>query len=95
MRSPSKFGGLFRGDNELGFYHYIILQEITPTMTPEQMEEAIIRNLQSKTGKSLNEWIKVAKSIASDNEKELLTVLKNEHQLGHFQAKTIIKHLHD
>ena len=64
-------------------------------MTPEQMEEAIIRNLQSKTGKSLSEWMVIVKSIASDNEKELLTILKNEHQLGHFQAKTIIKHLHD
>lgn len=79
----------------LFFITTLFLQEITPTMTPEQMEEAIIRNLQSKTGKNLNEWIKVAKSIASDNEKELLTILKNEHQLGHFQAKTIIKHLHD
>jgi hypothetical protein len=64
-------------------------------MRPEQMEEAIIRNLQSKTGKSLSEWMLIVKSIQSMNEKELLTILKNEHQLGHFQAKTIIKHLHD
>jgi hypothetical protein len=79
----------------LVFITTLFLQKIKQTMTPDQMEEAIIRNLQSNTGKSLNEWMKVAKSIASDNEKELLTILKNDHQLGHFQAKIIIKHMHD
>ena len=64
-------------------------------MTPDQMEEAIIRNLQSKTGKSLSEWMVIVKSIPSMNEKELLTILKNEHQLGHFQAKTIIKKIRE
>lgn len=91
MRSPSKFGGLFRGANVLVF----VTQEITRTIIPEQILEAIIRNVQSKTRKSLYKWMVIVKSIPSMNEKELLAILKNDHQLGHFQAKRTSRKLVD
>lgn len=35
-------------------------------MKPEEMEKAIIRNLAEKTGKSLEEWCAVLKSLGDD-----------------------------
>lgn len=60
-------------------------------LSPFEMYDAIIKNLPEKTGKNINEWIEIAKSIKAINDKELLNVLKSEYQLGHFQAQTIIK----
>jgi predicted transport protein len=55
-----------------------------------QMQEAIVKNLKEKTGKTLNEWIKIAKSIKSAKPSELVKELKTTYNLGHIQAQTIV-----
>ena len=60
-------------------------------MTPEEMQKAIIKNLPEKTGKTLEEWLVIAKSLDTSKQKELVQKLKTEYGLGHFQASTIIK----
>ena len=58
-------------------------------MTPEQMEESIIRNLQEKTGKTLEEWINILKKNGPAGKKEQAAWLKKEHGLGSVQASII------
>ena len=60
-------------------------------MKPEEMEKAIIRNLQEKTGKSLEEWFAVLKASSLSQKVELKQELKKVHGVGHFQAQTIVK----
>ncbi len=62
-------------------------------LTPEEMYQSIVQNLPKKTGKSIEEWAEIAKSLCADTDKELHTRLKSEFQLGHFQAQSIIKYL--
>ncbi|MCH2021958.1 MAG: DUF4287 domain-containing protein [Saprospiraceae bacterium] len=62
-------------------------------LSPKDMENAIIKNLPEKTGKSIDEWIKflvVNKSHA--DKKEIKIYLKEKHKIGHFQAQTIVKY---
>ncbi len=60
-------------------------------MTPEEMEEAIVRNLREKTGKSLEEWCAVLRDSGLSSKGELTDLLKTTHGVGHFQARTIVK----
>lgn len=59
-------------------------------LSPAAMQEAIIRNLPEKTGKSLEEWIVIARSFDLAKSSDILKKLKSEHHLGHFQAQTVI-----
>ena len=61
-------------------------------LSPSEMQEAIIKNLPQKTGKSLEDWLVVVSKIKVNTSKELLERLKSEFNLGHFQAQIIIKH---
>ena len=61
------------------------------SMTPEEMEKAIIRNLADKTGRSLEEWFEVLRDSDLSEKRELKEHLKVVHNVGHFQAQTIIK----
>lgn len=58
---------------------------------PKQMREAIIKNLKTKTGKNLEEWIVILSDSEYTDKKDSISYLKNEHGLGHFQAKTIFE----
>ena len=60
-------------------------------MKPEEMEKAIIRNLQEKTGKSLEEWFAVLRASSLSEKRELKEELKKVHGVGHIQAQTIVK----
>ena len=60
-------------------------------MNPEEMEKAIIRNLQEKTGKSLEEWFAVLRASGLLEKRDLKELLKKAHGVGHFQAQIIIK----
>jgi predicted transport protein len=60
---------------------------------PKEMGEAIIRNLKTKTGKTLEEWIDVVQQAQLSEKKAVLQFLKTEHKLGHFQAQKIYEHL--
>ena len=60
-------------------------------MTPEEMEQAIVRNLREKTGKPLEEWFSVLRASSLSEKGELKEELKKLHGVGHFQAQTIVK----
>ena len=55
------------------------------------MGEAIIRNLKAKTGKDLPEWIDVVKQSGHTEKKAIISFLKDEHKLGHFQAQKVVE----
>ena len=60
-------------------------------MKPEEMEKAIIRNLEEKTGRALEEWFEVLKDSNLTEKRDLNSHLKAIHGVGHFQAQTIVK----
>ena len=60
---------------------------------PKQMGEAILRNLEEKTGKTLEQWISIVKESKLEDKKSIMDFLKNTHGLGHFQAQKIVEHL--
>ena len=51
-------------------------------LSPNGMSEAVIRNLKSRTGKNLEQWVSVARKSALSEQKELRKWLKAEHVLG-------------
>lgn len=59
-------------------------------LSPSQMQEAIIRNLPEKTGKTLEQWVAIARSFGLGSQSEIAKKLKSEHGLGHVQAQTIV-----
>lgn len=54
------------------------------------MQEAVIKNLPEKTGKSLEEWMGIAKDFRLVKSNDILKKLKTEYGLGHVQAQTIV-----
>lgn len=58
---------------------------------PKEMGEAIIRNLKQKTGKTLEEWLEILSQAQHTDKKSVMTFLKTEHNLGHFQAQKIFE----
>ena len=60
-------------------------------MKPEEMENAIVRNLPEKTGKALEEWFAVLSASGLSEKREQKAHLKEVHGVGHFQAQTIVK----
>ncbi|HUM46652.1 MAG TPA: DUF5655 domain-containing protein [Chitinophagales bacterium] len=63
--------------------------------SPAEMHEAIARNLQKNTGKTLEQWIEVVKKSGPKDRKEKITWLKTKHQLGSGQAGTITKMMYE
>jgi len=60
-------------------------------LSPKEMENAIVKNLSKKTGKSLNEWHTILLKENFSDKKEMKSFLKEKHKVGHFQAQTIVK----
>lgn len=60
-------------------------------LSPSEMQEAIIKNLRDKTGKTLEQWLSEIKKLEVKDDKELFKILKTTYGLGHFQAQVIIK----
>ncbi|MFN0016861.1 MAG: DUF4287 domain-containing protein [Pirellulaceae bacterium] len=58
--------------------------------TPEEMAESVIRNLKEKTGKTLEEWLKVVKSSQLAKHGEIVKHLKEKYGIGHGYANTIV-----
>jgi len=58
---------------------------------PKQMGEAILRNLEEKTGKTLEHWISIVKESKMEEKKSVMDFLKNTHGIGHFQAQKIFE----
>ena len=61
-------------------------------LSPQEMEEAIIKNLPEKTGRSLEEWHKLLTETSLSEPKELKAHLKDNYGVGDFQAQTVVKH---
>ncbi len=57
--------------------------------SPQEMFEAIARNLSKKTGKSLDEWTEIAKDAPDGKQSEKIEWLK-EQGLGGGQARTVL-----
>ncbi len=59
-------------------------------LSPQEMEAAVIENLPAKTGKTLEEWVRLVKNEAPADKKLRLDWLKNTYRLGHIQANIIL-----
>jgi hypothetical protein len=57
--------------------------------TPEQMTDTAIANLADKTGKSLEEWLKVVRATKLQKHGEIVKFLKSEHDVTHGYANLI------
>ncbi len=60
-------------------------------LSPQEMGNAIVRNLKAKTGRSLDEWLVEIKDLTYSDKKECIAYLKDHYGLGHFQAQSIHK----
>ena len=57
--------------------------------TPEEMAAAMIANMKDKTGKTLPQWLKLAKASGAAKHGELVKHLKSEHALTHGFANLV------
>src|SRR5436190_3405458 len=57
--------------------------------SPEEMKAAMIAGLPEKTGKSLEEWLKILKASKLSKHKEFVTLLKTKHGVTHGFANMI------
>lgn len=57
--------------------------------SPEEMIESMIANLAEKTGKSLDQWIVIARKSKLGKHGEIVAMLKSEHGLGHGYANLV------
>ena len=56
----------------------------------EKKRQGMIRNLPEKTGKTLEQWLRIASRAPVESDAELAAWLKQEHGLGHFQARLVV-----
>ena len=56
---------------------------------PETAEAKMIANLQEKTGKSLDAWVKIAKASKQAKHGKIVALLKSEHGLTHGYANLV------
>ncbi len=54
------------------------------------MEEKMVKNLEEKTGKSIAEWIAIAKASGETKHMAIIKYLKTEHALTHGYANLIV-----
>lgn len=57
--------------------------------SPEEQEASMIANLKEKTGKSLDQWLKVARAAKLEKHGELVKHLKSDHGLTHGYANLV------
>ena len=57
--------------------------------SPEEMLESMVQNLKEKTGKTLEQWLKIAATTKLDKHGKLVDHLKAEHGIGHGYANLI------
>ena len=57
--------------------------------TPEQQIETMIANMKANTGKSLDEWLKIAAKSKLEKHGEIVRMLKSDHGLGHGFANLV------
>jgi hypothetical protein len=57
--------------------------------TPEEGMASLIRNLEEKTGKSIDVWTAIARGSGKTKHKEIVDYLKAQHGLGHGYANQV------
>jgi Domain of unknown function (DUF5655)/Domain of unknown function (DUF4287) len=57
--------------------------------SPDEMANAMIANLKSKTGKTLEQWIGIAKKSGAARHSEIVKLLKTDHGLTHGFANLV------
>ncbi len=60
-------------------------------MDPKSMENAMLKNMVEKTGKSIDDWSYIIKKQNFLKRKEIVNFLKEKHSVGHFYAHLIVK----
>ncbi|MEK7832506.1 MAG: DUF4287 domain-containing protein [Acidobacteriota bacterium] len=55
----------------------------------DQATQTMIQNLKEKTGKSLEDWVKIAKAAKLEKHGEVVKFLKTDHGLGHGYANLV------
>ena len=58
----------------------------------KQAELNQVKNLEEKTGKKIDEWIKIANSSGFEKHGEILNFLKTKHGIGHGYANLVVHH---
>ena len=61
--------------------------------TPEEMEASMVANLKANTGKTLNQWLTVAKSSGHDKHGKIVAFLKQDHGMTHGYANMVAHRL--
>lgn len=57
--------------------------------SPMEMKATMIAGLLDKTGRSLEQWLKIIRALKLSKHKEIVTLLKTEHQITHGFANMI------
>ena len=57
--------------------------------SPEAMAESMIRNLPEKTGKSLDEWLKITRASGLEKHGQIVKMLKTDHGMTHGFANLV------
>lgn len=57
--------------------------------SPEEMAASMIKNMPEKTGKSLEEWLKIAKASGLGKHGQVLKMLKTDHGMTHGFANLV------
>jgi len=57
--------------------------------SPEEMLDSMIKNLEEKTGKNLEAWVKVARASNLAKHGQIVGFLKSDHGLGHGYANLV------
>jgi hypothetical protein len=60
----------------------IVTEESPMALSPEGMHDAVIRNLGNRTGKTLEQWVRLASKTRLTEQEDLRRWLKEEHGLG-------------
>ncbi|PHS28709.1 MAG: phosphoribosylformylglycinamidine synthase [Robiginitomaculum sp.] len=60
--------------------------------SPEEMASSMIANMPEKTGKSLDEWLKIAKQSSLEKHGQIVKHLKSEHGMTHGFANLVAHH---
>tara|TARA_Y100000814_G_C12104617_1_gene324934 strand:- start:58 stop:252 length:195 start_codon:yes stop_codon:yes gene_type:complete len=60
-------------------------------MDSKSMEQAMLKNMVQKTGKSIEGWIQIINKQNFVANKDIVKFLKEVHSIGHFYAHLIAK----
>lgn len=57
--------------------------------SPDQALQTMIANLAAKTGKTIEQWVKLARASGAAKHGEIVKLLKEQHELGHGYANLV------